>query len=320
MSETTKEAVMKKESNRGFKVIPANEKKCIWMESGAVTYKLCNNHYQCNTCQFDMAMANRVEKQKEQELDMTTPKKPVRVVSHWTEEFRNLPASERKCRYMLMGEVSYKVCPNSFRCGECAFDQMMQEKMSERHVLDPKDLVLESGFYIDEHYSYYRNHMWLKLERNGKYRVGLDDFAGRLLGELDHIHIPGPGRKVGAGEFFWSAQHEYGDLEFASPLEGIIDGVNYDAVIDPSLITSDPYGKGWLMLIEPENIRKATGNLFQSSEARAWMAEESKMLNTSLHDSSTATVHDGAIASDNIAKNIKKEEWRVLAKNHLHIK
>ncbi len=311
---------MDKNSNRGFKVIPANEKKCIWMESGAVTFKLCNNNYQCNTCQFDMAMANRVQKQKDQKVDMNTPQKPVREVSLWTEEFRNLPAGERKCRYMLMGEVSYKICPNSFRCGECSFDQMMQEKMSAHHDVDKKDLVLESGFYIDDQFSYYRNHMWLKLERNGKYRVGIDDFAGRLLGELDHIHIPGPGKKIDIGEFFWSAQHEYGDLEFASPLEGVIDGVNYDAIIDPSLITSDPYGKGWLMLIEPENVVKTTGNLFQNSEARAWIAEESKILNNSIHSSATSTMHDGAIAAENIAKNIDKDEWLVLAKNHLHIK
>ncbi|MCK5220719.1 MAG: hypothetical protein KAR14_04000, partial [Candidatus Aminicenantes bacterium] len=117
---------MDNNSSQGLRVIPANEKKCIWMESGAVTFKLCNNNYQCNTCQFDMAMANRVQKQKDQDIDINTPKKPVKEVSLWTEEFRNLPAGERKCRYMLMGEVSYKICPNSFRCGECSFDQMMQ--------------------------------------------------------------------------------------------------------------------------------------------------------------------------------------------------
>ncbi len=311
---------MDNNSSQGLRVIPANEKKCIWMESGAVTFKLCNNNYQCNTCPFDMAMANRVQKQKDQDIDINTPKKPVKEVSLWTEEFRNLPAGERKCRYMLMGEVSYKICPNSFRCGECSFDQMMQEQMSSDHTVSEKDLVLESGFYLDERISYYRNHMWLKLERSGKYRIGIDDFAGRLLGILEDISLPGLGKKIDVGEFFWSAKHKFGDFEFASPLEGVVDGLNYDIINDPSLLTSDPYGSGWLMMIEPDNIRKITGNIFHSSEARAWMAEESKALNNSIYSSSVSTMHDGAIATKDISANLEKEEWLALAANHLHIR
>jgi len=219
-----------------------------------------------------------------------------------------------------MGEVSYKICPNSFRCGECSFDQMMQEKMSANHNGSEKDLVLESGFYIDERMSYYRNHLWLKLERNGKYRIGIDDFSSRLLGTVDHLYLPGLGKKVDMGEFCWKAKHAYGDLEFASPMEGVVEEINHNLFNDPSLLTSDPYGKGWLMLIEPDNISKTNGNLFQNSDAKAWIAEESKFLNSSIHSSVTNTMHDGAIASRNIAANIKKEEWLVLAKNHLHIK
>ena len=311
---------MEKNTRQGLKVIPGNERKCIWMESGAVSFKLCNNHYQCDTCQFDMAMANRVQKQKISDQSEAPMKKPAREIALWTEEFRNLPAGERKCRYMLMGEVSYKTCPNSFRCQECSYDQMMQEQMSAQHSVSEKELVLESGFYLDESLLYYRNHMWLKLERNGKFRIGIDDFARRLMGSVNNLYLPNLGKKVDMGEFFWTANHKNGDFEFASPVEGIVDTINYDLLENPDLLTSDPYGSGWLMMVEPENISKTSGNIFKGSEAKAWMAEESRTLNSSIHSSASVTMHDGAIASEDISKNLSKDEWMVLARNHLHLR
>ncbi len=311
---------MEKSPKQGLKIIPGNERKCIWMESGAVSFKLCNNQYQCDTCQFDMAMANRVQKLKNENDIISQLKKPAKKIDLWTEEFRNLPAGERKCRYMLMGEVSYKICPNSFRCSECSFDQMMQEQMSAQHSVSENELSLESGFYMDDSLVYYRNHMWLKLERNGKFRIGIDDFASRLLGKVNNLYLPNLGRKVDIGEFFLSVNHKFGDFEFASPLEGIVDTVNYDLMEDPGLLTGDPYGYGWLMMVEPENVSKTNGNIFQSSEARDWMAEESKVLNSSIHSSASFTMHDGAIASEDISANLKKDEWLALARNHLHVR
>ena len=52
------------EQKQGLKVIPMGERKCIWMDAGVVSYKLCTNHYQCNTCEFDLAMSNRAKKDK----------------------------------------------------------------------------------------------------------------------------------------------------------------------------------------------------------------------------------------------------------------
>ena len=138
-----------------------------------------------------------------------------------------------------------------------------------------------------------------------------------MLGKLDHLFLPDLGKPIGQGEYFWSVDHKYGNLEFASPLEGIVDTVNYNLLEKPDLLTGDPYGDGWLMMIEPENIGKTIGNTFQGSEADVWMAEESIVLNSTVHNSTIMTMHDGAVASENISENIEKNEWLKLAKNHL---
>jgi len=39
---------------------------------------------------------------------------------------RRRTATERKCRYMLMGLVDSKLCPNNYDCRHCTFDQAME--------------------------------------------------------------------------------------------------------------------------------------------------------------------------------------------------
>lgn len=97
-----------------MRIIPANERKCIWMESGVISFKLCNNNYNCDTCKFDTAISDRIHNSNKK-------------VKQWTDELKDKPAYVRKCRYMLSGEISYKICPNNYNCGKCDFDQMMQE-------------------------------------------------------------------------------------------------------------------------------------------------------------------------------------------------
>ena len=68
------------ENKQGMNVIPMGERKCIWMEAGAVSYKLCTNHYQCNTCEFDFAMSNRAKKDKISEKPAASQKKEIVVI------------------------------------------------------------------------------------------------------------------------------------------------------------------------------------------------------------------------------------------------
>ena len=52
----------KKES---FKIVPPGRKKCVWMEAGVVSYKLCDNNFDCPTCSYDHAMQAKVERERE---------------------------------------------------------------------------------------------------------------------------------------------------------------------------------------------------------------------------------------------------------------
>lgn len=306
------------ENKEGMKVIPIGERKCIWMDAGAVSYKLCTNYYQCNICEFDFAMSNRAKKDKMSEKPEASQKKEIVA---WMEEFRNLPADQRKCRYMLSGDVSHKICPSSFRCGECSFDQMMQDRIQPQFEKDIEAYDEVAGFYMHENLYYFRNHIWLQLERNGKYRVGIDDFARRILGKVKSIDLPAVGKKVDLEEYSWTIHHEYGDVDFFSPLKGVVESTNQELFEDASLVTEQPYTGGWLMTIEPKSIGKSNKNFLKGAEARAWMVDEANLLSQSIHHPEAGvTLHDGAAITTDISSNLSKEKWNEVVKKHLYAK
>lgn len=308
----------KMNDKQGMKVIPTGERKCIWMDAGVVTYKLCTNHYQCTTCDFDMAMSNRAKKNKIAAQENTSSDK--KQIVEWMEEFRHLPADQRKCRYMLSGEVSHKICPNSFRCGDCSFDQMMQDRLQPTflHDMDAFDKV--AGFYMHEDLFYFRNHTWIELERNGKYRIGIDDFARRIIGKAKGIKLPAVGRDLDLEEYAWTIEHKHGDIEFFSPVDGVVESVNQELFEDTGLLTEQPYTGGWLMTVEPKNILKSNKNFLKGKEARAWLGEETNLLNQNVHGEAGVTFHDGAVASTDIGSNLSKKKWNEIVKKHFFTK
>lgn len=96
------------------------KRKCIWMETGIVSRKFCDNDFDCQTCAYDDAMQIKISRHSTKEEFNQT----------WVEKMMALPASRRKCRYMLIGELPRKICPNAYECYNCSFDQMMQDRIS----------------------------------------------------------------------------------------------------------------------------------------------------------------------------------------------
>jgi glycine cleavage system H lipoate-binding protein len=309
-----------KERVQGMKVIPTGERKCIWMDAGVVSYKLCTNQFQCNLCDFDRAMSNRAKKAKEESRDDKPTTSHKKEIVEWMEEFRHFSADQRKCRYMLMGEVSYKICPNSFRCGECSFDQMMQDRVQPSFELDIKELPQVAGFYLSEKLYYFRNHTWLRLERNGQYRVGIDDFASRIIGKPQGIVLPPIGKSLDLEGYAWTVNHAHSDLEFVSPVKGVVTSTNQVLLDDAALINQQPYAKGWLMTVEPESIMRSNRNFLIGEEANAWMVEEANLLSKHLSSEAGATMHDGASITNDISSHLSKEKWYEIVKNHLYVR
>ena len=95
-------------------------KECVWMKMGMVSYRLCTRNYDCLTCEFDQEMQEKMAKGETPELDQAL------------ERFKELPGSQRLCRYAIKGDVSYRLCTRLFQCATCEFGQVMEDTLQQK--------------------------------------------------------------------------------------------------------------------------------------------------------------------------------------------
>jgi glycine cleavage system H lipoate-binding protein len=300
-----------------FKVVPPGKKKCIWMEAGVVSYKLCDNNFDCPTCSYDQGMQLKVARER---ASLTTPAPvaeplPQEFTPTWVEQMMRLPADRRKCRYMLTGEVDRKICANAYECGNCAFDQMMQERL-EPAELPAQARKVVGGFELAEGLYYHAGHTWARPEYGGRVRIGLDDLARKLLGRLSRVGMAGVGQTVKQGETACELHRNGWRAGAVSPVDGIITHVNYDLLNDPTLLQESPYEKGWLMIVEPTRLRKNLKSLYFGSDAERYLEEEREKLFARIHQESRMAA-DGGVSVDDFGRDLKEGEWSQLVKEFL---
>jgi len=95
-------------------------KECVWMKMGLVAYRICTRDYDCLTCEFDQMMQEKMASGATPELDAAL------------ERFKELPGSQRLCRYAIKGDVSYRLCTRTFQCATCEFGQMMEDALQRK--------------------------------------------------------------------------------------------------------------------------------------------------------------------------------------------
>ena len=104
-------------------------------------------------------------------------------------------------------------------------------------------------------------------------RVGIDQFAGWLLGRASGVSMPEVGRYLAQGERAWSIMVDSRSVDMLSPVEGEVVAVNRVVLESPEILCSDPYGRGWLLKVRvPDGTRSQT-NLLCGDVARAWMEQ-----------------------------------------------
>jgi glycine cleavage system H protein len=105
--------------------------------------------------------------------------------------------------------------------------------------------------YPDDLY-YNREHIWVRVQGN-RGTVGVTDFAQREMGELLFVDLPEEGTQVEKDDVFGTIESSKTVAELHSPLSGGVLSINKDLEEEPSLVNDDPFGNGWLVVIEVED-------------------------------------------------------------------
>ena len=99
---------------------------------------------------------------------------------------------------------------------------------------------------------YSKDHEWARLE-NGRVRIGITDYAQDALGDVVFVQIPDVGARVTEGESFSEVESTKSVSDIYAPISGTIVEVNQELADLPQRVNEDPYGEGWLVVIEADD-------------------------------------------------------------------
>jgi glycine cleavage system H protein len=101
-----------------------------------------------------------------------------------------------------------------------------------------------------EELRYTKEHEWVSVEEGDRVRVGITDFAQDALGDVVYVDIPEEGTEVTSGQAFGEVESTKSVSDIYSPVSGRIAERNGVLSETPDLVNRDPYGEGWMVVVE----------------------------------------------------------------------
>jgi glycine cleavage system H lipoate-binding protein len=182
--------------------------------------------------------------------------------------------------------------------------------MSKREAKAPRlTPSVVGGFLVPENLRYHPGHTWALSESPNLVRIGIDDFASKLAGKIEHVTLPQRGQWIRQGQKIWSLVRNGVKVDMVSPIEGSVSDINEAVVSDPSLAGKDPYGEGWMVTVQSPDAKTNFRNLLGGALARWWTEESSMRLQRLVPSALGALAQDGGMAIDDVASTIPDEQW-----------
>ena len=98
--------------------------------------------------------------------------------------------------------------------------------------------------------SYTKEHEWVEDLGNGKYRIGITDYAQSALGDIVYIQLPKLEQEVAAGSVCGEVESTKSVSEIYAPISGKVVSINSGLDSAPEKINAEPYANGWIAEIQ----------------------------------------------------------------------
>lgn len=165
------------------------------------------------------------------------------------------------------------------------------------------------GYLLPSFLRYHPGHMWVALKETGEAIIGLDDFAGKLIGTAKIIASPRIGQRFLQNEQGWILRRKGKDLNVPLPIDGEVVEVNKRVFENPELLAKDSYGGGWLAVLKSENLKENLAKLLSGEAAREWIERSAAEVRASFSGKLGFVYQDGGLPQEGLADYLDKEEW-----------
>jgi glycine cleavage system H protein len=133
-----------------------------------------------------------------------------------------------------------------------------------------------SDYEMPEDLFYTNHYAWVRKE--GKtLRVGVIDFAVKLAGKIEYVDLPSINEHYEKDDVYGTIESGKWVGEMVMPISGTIMEVNSELLDNPNPVYDDPYGTGWLIIMNPDKMENLSSLLSDPDEIAAWLEEEIKI-------------------------------------------
>ena len=117
-------------------------------------------------------------------------------------------------------------------------------------------------------------HTWARIEPGGQVRIGIDDFARKVLGPIGQVVLPEHGKEIRQGQPLFTLKQGAEVVAFLAPVSGAIVQVNDALGSEPNRVNQSPYDRGWVVRMQPLDLASELPSLRIGSPVVSWYQEE----------------------------------------------
>ena len=195
-------------------------------------------------------------------------------------------------------------------------DRIQKQLKPRVHVMGPEESERGFGgeFSIPGGVLISAGHCWASLAEDGSAKIGLDDFAKKLLGSVDTIDFPNIGMSVKAGQPLFSVNQGHRRAQFRAPLSGKVVKINEDLREDFAMLEELPYGNNWICVIEGDDLDAELPHLKIGRSAVDLIQEDIERFQAFVQEADGGEVSDPAALCIGAIEKMDDARWDTTVK------
>ncbi|MCB0732237.1 MAG: response regulator, partial [Ignavibacteriae bacterium] len=117
------------------------------------------------------------------------------------------------------------------------------------------EFAIPGGVFISKY------HCWAAIDQDGNVKIGVDDFAKKLIGKIDDIEFPNLGMNIKIDQPLFSLKQGRRHISFRSPITGNVTEINSNLEDNLETLEISPYEQNWICKIDADNLDTEIKNL-----------------------------------------------------------
>ena len=176
------------------------------------------------------------------------------------------------------------------------------------------EFAIPGGVFIS------KNHCWVSIDQDGNARIGIDDFAKKIIGKIDDVEFPNLGMKVTEEISLFSLKQGKRLINFNAPISGLVNKINEDLKDHLDLMDISPYENNWICTIDSNNLDSEIKNLFIGKSAVSFYQDEIEKYQDKIKKirPKTDNTEESEILFKGEIANLDDYNWKILVDSFFH--